>query len=561
MRCRFWEAATGRLIWATPPWYRMPLFSPDGRHVAMVYGADVHLVSLDSGKVVRTFDGHRREITWIGFPRGGRRLVTVSNDRTIRVWHVGLGWELRKIELGRVGVQALSTVAISGDGKLLALVTAYSSVSLYDLDSGRSVRTLKTPSPAWVTSLAFTGDDGRTLCGRLHDSKTLFWNVRDGRICDGVAPTSRPGVFAVSPDGRTVAYASGGRIRLEDVRTGKETPASARLPRCGSVPEMMALAGGSGAKTLITAASDGVWRWDVSTGRDRVILAAAGGGGGKWAAVSGDGRLAASLGGRGVVGVYDIATGKRIALIEGGVEKITAAAFSGDGRMLVTGSRESIALWNLPAGTRAGAITLDKNKKKCVGFGSLELSGDGKTVAAVVIRANPRLRGDRRLKGPREASHALPMEVRGIEIFDVGRGECRGRIGGYLFALSPDSRTLAKPAYKCIELWDLGTLKKTGTLKCGEAMLSGMMGAAMRLRFSPDGRKLARAIIMQKRIGKRRVGEYGCVELLDLAGGASRILKVDDIAAAPVIAFSADSGTLATAGASGAIVLWDTSKP
>jgi len=87
------------------------------------------------------------------------------------------------------------------------------------------------------------------------------------------------------------------------------------------------------------------------------------------------------------------------------------------------------------------------------------------------------------------------------------------------------------------------------------------MGAAMRLRFSPDGRKLARAFIAPAMDGKWSLGGGGCVELLDLVGGAARILKVDDIGAAPVIAFSKDSRTLATAGASGAIVLWDISKP
>ncbi|MDP6544896.1 MAG: WD40 repeat domain-containing protein [Phycisphaerae bacterium] len=560
MRCRFWAAGSGRLIWAAPTWYRMPLFSPDRRHVAMLYSGDIHLVSLDSGKVVRTFGNRRGQIVWAGFAHGahgGRRLVTIATDRTVRVWSVGLGLEMRKIELGADAMRVMNVAAISPDGKLLAVSTGYSSVSVLDLDRGECVRTLKTPKPAWVTKLAFAGDGGGTLCGRLHDSKTLFWDVGSGRLCDGVAPPGRPGVFAVSPDGRTVAYASGGRIRLEDARTGAELPASARIPRCDSVLEMMAFRG-DGAKTLVTAAAEGLWRWDVGTGRDREMLAAATAGGGKWAAVSGDGRLAALVDGRGLASVYDIATGKRIALIEGGGGKITTAAFSGDGKMLVTASRDSVALWNLPGGTRAGAIALDK--KKYLGVRSLELAGDGKTVVAVVTRPNPRVRDDRRVKGPREASHMQPATVQGIEIFDLVAGKCRGRIGGLLFALSPDSRTLAKPGYKCIELWDLASLKQTGTLKCGEAVGSGMMGAAMRLRFSPDGRKLARALIAQRKFGERIDGGNGCVELLDLGGGASRIFKVDGISTAPVMAFSADSRTLATAGAGGAILLWDISR-
>ena len=268
--------------------------------------------------------------------------------------------------------------------------------------------------------------------------------------------------------------------------------------------------------------------------------------------------MTAFLDGGGLVGVYDVATGKRIALIEGRAEKITGAAFSGDDRTLVTVSRGSICLWNLPSGTRKRAIVLPK---KCMGVTSPVLTADGKTLVVVVIwELNLRLRDDRYNKVL--ASHMQPREVRYTEIFDVPSGKSRGRMPWSLFALSPDSRTLAGAVdYKCIELWDLASVKKTGTLKCASGVLSSMIGATMRLRFSPDGRKLARAFIAPARVGKRGLGPNGCVELLDLAGGASRMLKVDDISSAPVMAFSADSRTLAAAGANGGILLWDISKP
>ena len=558
MRCRFWDASSGRLIWATPPWYRMPTFSPDRRQVALCFGADVHLVSMASGKVVTTFRNHKREITWIGFVGGGG-LVTIANDRTIRVWSVLLGVEVRKIELGRVGVQSLGVAAISPNGKLLAVSTAYSSVSLYDLDRGECIRRLKTPRPAWVTSLAFS-PNGQTLCGRLSDSNRLFWNLAGGRLCDGTAPISRPGTFAVSPDGRTIAYASGARIRLEDIRTGAELPTTARIPGHDRGLTMMAFrpGGKSNIRTLTTAGSDDIRQWAVRIGRDRMMLAAPDNRGEKWIALSADGRWAVSLSRGGLVGVYDIAAGRRLALIEGGAEKITGAALSGDGPTLVTASRDSIGLWNVPAGTLKQAISLPKQKYLAVT--SPGLTADGKTVAAVVCQPNPRLNDDIRLKA-RGTSHALPREVRCIEVFDVPAGRSRGRIPGMLFALGPDSRTLAKSGDRSIELWDLPTLKRTGSIKCAAGLLSSAVGATMRLRFSPDGRKLARAFIAPIADGKWNLGGNGCVELFYLGGGASQILKVDDVAAAPVVAFSADSRTLAAAGANGGILLWDISKP
>jgi WD40 repeat protein len=558
-RCRFWDASSGRLMWSTPSPYRMPVFSPDGRHVAMSYGTHVSLVSLETGREVRSFCKHDREITWIGFVRGGRRLVSVSNDRTIRVWHVGLGWQLRKIKLGRVWGQSLSSAAMSDDGKLLALVMGYSSVSLFNLDTGRPVGQLKTPSPAWVYSMAFIGKGGRMLCGRLHDSKALFWNVRDGHICEGAAPFYRQGVFAVSPDKRTVAYAEGGRIRLGDCSTGSELPVSAKMPRCASVIEMMALQGDAGAETLTTASERGLWRWDVKTASDRAMLARPKEWRGKWIALSGDGKLAASLDSGGLVGVHDVAGGERVALIEPGAGKIASAAFSDDGRVLVTASCDSINLWNMPSGTLKKAIKLPE--KKYLSITKLVLSSDGARVAAVASRPNPAVRNaDPRAKQMR--SMVIPPELFGIEIFNVAAGKACGRIDGLLFALSPDSRTLAKPGYKCIELWDIAEMKKTGTLECSPGLLSGFMGAPpVRLRFSPDGRMLARSFIADDRAGGRAPRANGCVQLYDLAVGRSRVFKVGDVESTPLAIFSKDSRKLVTAGACGGILLWDISKP
>ncbi|MBT3200322.1 MAG: WD40 repeat domain-containing protein [Phycisphaerales bacterium] len=547
MRCRFWGASSGRLIWATPQgWYRMPIFSPDGKHVAMAYGTDVHLVSLDSGKVVRTFRNHRREITWIGFAHAGGRLVTISNDRTIRLWHVGLGWETRKIELGRVGVQSLSTAGISGDGKLMALVTDYSGVRLYNLDSGRLLRTLKPPKPAWPQLLVFSDDNKKLYC-ELHDSQTLFWDVADGQICDGAAPISRKGAFDVSPDGRTVAHASGGRIRLEDVSTGLELPVSAALPRCNTAPEVMVF---PTPETLVTASATGVWRWDVKTGRDRLMIANSGRGDAKYA-LSGDGRLAALPDTNGLVSVYNVATAKRVALIEPDAEKITNTAFSDDSKTLITSSRDSISLWSMPSGVRKKVIKLPK--KKYLSLTSLTLSRDGKTLAAAITQPNPRLMrpGYRKLA---LASHALPATVRCIEIFDVATGKSRGRIDGWLFALSPDSRTLITTDYNRFELWDIVAMKPIKKLEGSGG------GAASRMLFSPDGRKIAISFVNRGKIGERISDQSGCVELIDLDRDASKtvkVLKVDDIASAPVAAFSKDSRTLAAAGASGVILLWD----
>lgn len=80
----------------------------------MTEEATQHIIP--STSPVRAFEEHENSVLAIPVFSDGRRMVTGSRDRTLRLWDLNSGDMLRKMEGHR---RRLTAVAVSGDGKLI----------------------------------------------------------------------------------------------------------------------------------------------------------------------------------------------------------------------------------------------------------------------------------------------------------------------------------------------------------------------------------------------------------------------------------------------------------
>jgi WD40 repeat protein/serine/threonine protein kinase len=530
-----------------------------------------------------TLRGHTDRVTAVAFSGDGKTLATSSLDGTVRLWEVG---SQRHVKL--VGSTAYSAVAITPDGKTLAVVEQWAqAVRLWDVASRRERAILTPESEVWSVAIS---PDGKLLAVGCHDGTIRLWNVATPRELARLAGHEEPVSSVVfSPDGRTLA--SGGvdlTVRLWDV--------AARRPRAtlpGHTAYVTSVAFSPDGKTLASASNDTTVRlWDTATekplktlGGQRTALNSA--------AFSPDGKALATGAADGTIRVWEVARMEVATLLRGHTAPITALAYAPDGS-LVSGSGDgavkvwdvairpnpniltghngmlnslafspdgktlavadvndkAVKLWDLATRQPIGTL---RDHEKWVWF--LAFAPDGRTLASVgvdlVIRlwdvpaqklaAKLQLGGypDSIAFSPDGKLLAAGNSAGNVQVWDLSsKQKVRELPGASKFQFSPDGTLLAGISGNTVRLWDVATWQPVADeLKGGKAAVAG-------LAFAPDGSTLATG------------DAVGTLRLWDVAQKrevASRRIHASDVAS---LAFSPDGRRLATSGAGSAVKLW-----
>jgi WD40 repeat protein len=232
------------------------------------------------------------------------------------------------------------------------------------------------------------------------------------------------------------------------------------------------------------------------------------------AAVSPDGRTAASAGEDGAVKLWNLATGQVRHSLNAHTDAVYGLAFSPDGKLVASGSRDgTIALWDVARGAVVHAMLGNSRS-----FSRIRFSPDGKTLASG---------GDNGT----------------IKLFDVASGQERSPLLGHSgpvrsVAYCPDGTRLASGGEdRRIRVYDLVN---------GGSREFAVSTAVRQLSFSSDGRTLAAVGNAPQAVA--RLCDLDSEEMTTWEGPTSHIRD---------LAFSPVGSLMATCAEDGTVALWD----
>ena len=169
--------------------------------------------------LLRTFEGHRGEVTDVAISTGRRIVVSGSKDGTIRVWDMDTGFTLRTIEAH--SVNGINALAITPNGKLAASAGGDGLVCFWDLESGLCLGTMVGHSGE-VFGVALTAD-GRYAVSGGEDGTVRVWDVINGQLQKILVGHFGPvSDVDICPDGRIAVSGSWDcSIRIWDINNEK----------------------------------------------------------------------------------------------------------------------------------------------------------------------------------------------------------------------------------------------------------------------------------------------------------------------------------------------------
>jgi len=299
------------------------------------------IAAYQSIELVQTINANASYINYLVISPDGETLVSGNADKTIRLWHLKSGQEIRQI---KGYAKPVNYFAINSDWDKLVTGSGDKNIQVWNLVTQENIQTLSGHS-SFVNYLVIS-PDGKMLISGSADKTIKLWNLATGQeIRTLTGHSSSVNYLVISPDGKMLVSGSADKtIKLWNLATGKEihtlTGHSSSVNALEISPDGKMLVSGSADKTIKL--------WDLTTGKEiRTLI-----GHSSFVnalAISPDGQVLASGSADKTIKLWDLATGQLIRTLKGHLSSVNSIAISPDGETLVSGSADkTIKLWRLP---------------------------------------------------------------------------------------------------------------------------------------------------------------------------------------------------------------------
>lgn len=167
--------------------------------------------------------GHYESVKAVAFTPDGKFLLTGSRDKSIKLWEVATGRELRSY-LGHQST--VNDIAISSDGKFFISSSADKTAKMWNISSGELLKTFE-GNTDYLTSVALSHND-KLLITAGFDWEAKLWDVATGELLKNFKVNPDKGIgygvnAVFSPDDKRVAIGGDNRsVMIYDITSGEK---------------------------------------------------------------------------------------------------------------------------------------------------------------------------------------------------------------------------------------------------------------------------------------------------------------------------------------------------
>jgi WD40 repeat protein/serine/threonine protein kinase len=555
---------------------RSAAFLSNGKQLAAACGdGTVKVLEATTGKVVRTLRGHDSQIFSLAVSPDSQHLVSASTDKTVQLWDLTTGREVFQFP-GHLGEYAGMSyaAAFSPDGRHLVSGAEDGFATVWDVIDGSEVYRLPEKHENTATCVAFS-PDGKLLATGSWSGVVRLWDARTGQLLHQIAGhTLRISALAFRHDSQGLATAGFDRtVKVWDAATGRLLNTLR-----GHTGVISGLAFSNGGRRLFSAGGEDktVKVWDLRTNQEVLNLRAHT----RFChclAASPDGNRLASASSDGTIRIWDATPvkndeGPESVACEHG-DEVWSVQFSPDGRYLASASwgDRTARIWDARTGAHQRDVKLPASVSNLF---HVTFSPDSKRLAAAAVSRDweavvyvwetstgGNFVGEIRERGSvpfiatfDPSGQYLIREGPGhtVQVRDAQTGKEVGILGRHTMQIwcatfSPDAQKLATASSDgTIKVWGwdparIGTDRQPQFTRDVHAD-----GYGNRVAFSSDSGRLASG------------GDGYTVNIWDARSGELQHTLRAHTGDVLAVAFSRDSRWLATAGADTTVRIWDT---
>lgn len=293
----------------------------DGSRAALMNGEAVSIYDLDSNRQINILSGHSEAVSAVALSNDGKLIASGSWDKTIKIWDVASG-NLNSTFFGHT--DGILSLAFSPDGERLVSAGFDKLVKVWAVKSGTLINTMSDHSN-FVWNVSFS-PDGSLIASSDWDNVVKLWETASGRLVNSFSSAGNSVAF--SPDGKRIVTGGLGLLKMWDVTKGSV------------LKDLSSLAGEI---TSIAFSPDGTKF--VVGGIDRTVQ------------------------------IWDAVTYTRIKNISGLSNSILSILVSKDGSQIVTGGGFAVSFFDIYSGNLLKSLTTD------MAANGVKISGDGKIMA------------------------------------------------------------------------------------------------------------------------------------------------------------------------------------